>query len=69
MQSSKLWNYGITDETRVSDTSTSEGIATSNLQQAANLSDESNNQTYDQIDSRSVTEIRETRSRSTRSKF
>ena len=64
MQSSKLWNYEITDETGVSDTFTSECIATSNLQNTANLSVELNKQTYDQIDSRSVTEIRETRSRS-----
>ena len=63
-QSSKLWNFEITDETGVSDTLTSEYIATSNLQKAANLSVESNNHTNDQIDSRSVTEIRETRSRS-----
>ena len=64
MQSSKLWNYEITDETGVSETFTSECIATSNLQKAANLPVESNNQTNDQIDSRSVTEIRETMSRS-----
>ena len=64
MQSSKLWNYEITDETGVSDTLTSECTATSKLQKAANLTVEWNNQTNDQIDSRSVTEIRETRSRS-----
>ena len=45
MQSLKLWNYGITDETGVSDTLTSECIATSYSQKTANLSVESNNQT------------------------
>ena len=64
MQSSKLWNYGITDEAAVSDSLTSECIAKSNSQKTANLSVESNNQIYDQIGSRSVTEIRETRSNS-----
>ena len=64
MQSSKLWDYEITDETGVSDTLTSEHIATPNSRKTANLSVEWNNQINDQIDSRSVNEIRETRSRS-----